>query len=261
MTEQAVDVTAIMLAHAEGPMAGPAFHSLLDAVAHAREAGLIVETLVLLDNPDAATAEAFGAAERYGVRVEQVSYGDHPLVRNHAAAQVSRGYIAFLDGDDLWGENWLVEAHRLCETDPGRVIAHPEVNWYFDQSTYLYFLPDQTDPEFDVYSYIRVANPWDALCMAPVAAYQDIAHIKRSLAEGFAFDDWHWNMETLVAGYVHRVAPDTIHFKRRRAGSQFAAASANKSLPRATPIMDYEWLRQHEDSGRPHAVGDVRSAD
>ena len=240
------DLSAVMLAHGEGPMAGPAFHSLLDAVAAARADDITVEVLIFLDNADPATIEALAAAPDHGARVEQVSYGDHGLVRNHAAGKVAGRYIAFLDGDDLWGENWLVDGFRICESDPGRVIAHPEVNWYFDQSSFLYFLPDQTDPDFDTYGYIRVANPWDSLCMAPATAYQQIPHAKRALSEGFAFDDWHFNMETLLAGYTHRVAPETIHFKRRRVGSQFAAASANKSLPRPTAIMDFGWAAEQD---------------
>lgn len=238
-----VDITAILTAHAEGPLAGPSFRNLLDTVAVAREAGLSVDLLVVLDDPDPETREMFTEADAHGVRVESTSYADHGLVRNHAAEMVSSHYIAFLDGDDLWGENWLVEAHRVCQTDPGRVIAHPEVNWFFGEGGYVYFLPDQTDPEFDL-AYLRVANPWDALCMAPVAAYTDVPHSKRAIAEGFAYDDWHWNMETLVAGFVHRVVPETIHFKRRRAGSQFTVASANRSLTRPSAVLDYSWWEQ-----------------
>ena len=240
-----VDLTATIVAHEEGPLAGLSFHNLLDGVGAARAAGLSVEVLVVLDNPDAATAEMFEGAAEQGARVLETSYGDHGLVRNHVAAEAAGEYLAFLDGDDLWTENWLLEAHRLCRTDPGRVIAHPEVNWFFGQASYLYFLPDQTDPRFDALAHIRFANPWDAMCMAPTAAYRDHPHSKRSIDEGFAYDDWHFNMETLAAGFVHRVARETIVFKRRRSGSQFTVASANKSLPRPTRVHDYGWLEEH----------------
>ena len=241
--QRGADVSAIITAHAEGPLAGPSFRNLVDTVAAARRDGLEVDVLVVLDNPDAATLETFAEAEQHAARVEQVSYADHGLVRNHAARLVDSDYIAFLDGDDLWSENWLTEAHKVCQRDPGKVIAHPEVNWFFGESGFLYFLPDQTDPDFDL-AYLRVANPWDALCMAPVAAYTDVPHSKRAIAEGFAFDDWHWNMETLDAGFVHRVVPETIHFKRRRAGSQFTVANANRSLTRPSPMLDYAWWEE-----------------
>lgn len=241
-----VDITAILVAHAEGPMAGLSFRSLLDAVEAARAADLAVEVLVVLDNPDDLTVEAFSEAAGHGARVLETSYGDHGLVRNHVASEAAGDYMAFLDGDDLWSENWLVEAHRLCQTDPGRIIAHPEVNWFFGQASYRYFLPDQTDPEFNALGFIRFANPWDAMCLAPTAAYRDHPHSKRSLDEGFAYDDWHFNMETLAAGLVHRVARGTLVFKRRRSGSQFTVASANRSLPRPTRVHDYGWLEEQE---------------
>lgn len=234
------DVSAILTAHAEGPLAAISFRSLLDATELARRQGLDVEVLVVLDNPDPATLEVFADAEQHGGRVLQVSHADQGLVRNHAV-EVARGdFVAFLDGDDLWSENWLVEAHRMCTTDPGRVIAHPEVNWFFGQSPWIYFLPDQTSG-FDP-SLMRVANPWDALCMAPAVAYATVPFSERAIADGYAFEDWHWSLETFAAGYVHRVAPGTIHFKRRREGSQFSHARGNRSLTRPSAALTYAWM-------------------
>ena len=247
------DISAVITAHTEGPMAGLSFRSLLDAVGVARADGVTVEVLVVLDAPDPATREAFSEAEQLGCRVIEVSYGDQGPVRNEAASRASGRYVAFLDADDLWSENWLAEAYRMCESDPGRVIAHPAVNWFFGGTNYVYFLTDQTDPGFDP-AYLRVANYWDTLCLAPVAAYRDIPFLTRDLAEGFAYEDWHWNMETVAAGFVHRVAPDTLHFKRRRVRSQTVEATANKSLTRPSRFLDYAWIADQErgrDRGSP----------
>lgn len=242
------DITAIITAHLEGPLAGLSFRSLLDAVGVARAAGVAVEVLVVLDQPDAVTLEAFSEAEQLGCRVVQVSYGDQGPVRNEAATLARGRYVAFLDADDLWSENWLRDAFRLCESDPGRVVAHPEVNWFFEGTDYIHFLADQTRPGFDP-AYLRVANYWDTLCLAPAAAYLDAPFHTRDLAGGFAYEDWHWNMETLAAGFVHRVAPETIHFKRRRAGSQTVEASANRSLTRPSRFLDYAWIAEQERAG------------
>ena len=65
---------------------------------------------------------------------------DQGKVRNHAVGLVSAGHVAFLDGDDLWSENWLVDAYRMC-ADDDRVIGHPELNWFFENQQNLYFLP------------------------------------------------------------------------------------------------------------------------
>lgn len=241
------DVSAILTGHREGMLAGASLRSLVDAVAHARAEGLVVEVMVVLDKADDPTRTALGVASDLGARVREVSYGDHGLVRNDAVQHADGDYVAFLDADDLWSENWLVEAHRLCATAPGEVIAHPELNWFFDQQHNLYFLPDQTDPEFDL-AFLRVQNCWDALCMAPLSAYAEVPHSRRALGEGYAYDDWHWNLETLLAGYTHRVAPDTIIFKRRRRSSQFTAARDAGVMTRTTRFHRYAWWFERDEA-------------
>lgn len=249
------DISAILTAHAEGALAGRSLRSLLDASQVARDGGHAVELLVVLDNPDGATLAALREAGRHGCHVEQVSYADQGMVRNHAVQVAGGEFIAFLDGDDLWSENWLVEAHRACNTDPGRVIAHPEVDWFFGNSPWTYFLPDQAEG-FDP-ALMRVANPWDALCLAPAAAYAEVPFSKRAIADGYAFEDWHWSLETFATGYVHRVAPGTIHFKRRREGSQFMQARGNRSLPRPSRALSYAWLEEWHAGREPDAADDT----
>lgn len=248
MPEQRPDITAVLTAHAEGTTVGVSFRSLLAAVRTATDAGLDVEMLVALDRPDEATREMLAEVGAHGGRLFEVSHGDQAPVRNDAVRESRGRFIAFLDGDDLWTENWLVAAHALCVKEP-RTIAHPYADWVFGEGHVLSLPPDQTDPEFNP-ATLRVTNAWDALCLAPREAYVDHPFQGRSLAEGYAFEDWLWNLETIRAGYVHRVVPDTIHFKRSRAGSQFRLASANRSLTRPTPFQDYAWLRTWEEQER-----------
>lgn len=239
------DVSAIITGHNEGMLAGLGLRSLLDAVAVARDAGLSVEILAVLDNPDRATHEALAEVPDRGGRLIEVSHGDHGLARNDAIGNASGRYLAFLDADDLWSENWVVNAFRMCESEPGRVIAHPAVNWIFDNGGYCYFLPDQTDEAWNL-SFVRVANPWDQLCMAPAEVHRAHPYHRRDLAAGFAYLDWSWNLETIGAGYVHRVVPDTIHFKRRRSTSQFTQARDNRSLPFESELHDYAWWAERD---------------
>lgn len=238
------DVSAVITAHREGAMAGVSLRSLLSAAERAQGAGIDVEVLVFLDNPDDTTQAVFADVETAGWRVNTVSFADQGQVRNLAATEARGRYVAFLDGDDLWSENWLVEGLALCERDPGRIIAHPEVNWFFETNNNLFFHVDQTDPHFDPH-FLRVGNYWDALCLAPRQAYLDHPFADRAVAEGFAYEDWLWNMETLEAEYVHRVAPDTLHFKRRRPGSQTLVASVSKCITRLHPRQTWAWAESH----------------
>lgn len=234
------DLTAIITAHAEGVVAEVSLRSFREAVDAARAASISVEGIVVLDKPDESTRAVFADVEALGYRRLETSYADQGRVRNAAAAVAGAPYVAFLDGDDLWSQNWLVDAYAACLADPGRVIAHPELDWVFEGEEMLAFFPDGEDPAFDPAS-VRVTNPWDALCMAPIAAYRDHPFAGRAIEAGWAFEDWHWNMETIAAGYRHVVVPETIHFKRRRQGSQFVEARETRALPRPSALLDYAW--------------------
>ena len=59
-----------------------------------------------------------------------------------------------------------------------------------------------------------------------------IPYAPRDIGQGFAFEDWQWNCETMTSGYVHRIAGDTIIFKRRRELSQTTQASGRRALIR-----------------------------
>jgi len=241
------DVSAVLTAHAEGTMVGVLFRGMLAAVRVAAQAGLAVEMLVVLDRPDEPTREMLAEVDTHGARLLEVSYGDQGLARNHAVRDSRGRFVAFLDGDDLCTENWLVAAHALCMAEP-RTIAHPYADWVFGDGRSLWLPADHTDPRFDP-ATLRVTNAWDALCLAPREAYLDHPFQARDLAQGYAFEDWLWNLETIESGYVHLVVPDTIHFKRSRAGSQFRHASSSRSTTRPTAYHDYAWLAERERSG------------
>lgn len=232
------DISIVLTAHREGPMAGISLSSMLQAAALANEAGLSTELLVVLDDPDELTKIVFEDLAQD--RVKEVSFKDQGKVRNFAAMQCTGRYIAFLDGDDLWSENWLVAAYAECELSPRRFICHPAINWFFNSNNNIFVHADQRDHAFDV-DFLRFANYWDALCLAPREAYLKFPYSDRLVAEGIAYEDWHWNCETLAAGYIHVVAADTIHFKRRREGSQTLNASAQKCLMPMNRFLRYDW--------------------
>lgn len=207
------DITAILVAHDEGPQIGISLHSLLDAAAAGRQSGLQVETLVVLADPTPATRDALAEAAEHGVRVEAVDLADPGAVRNHAVGVAGGHQVAFLDGGALWSENWLVAAHALC-ADP-QVIAHPEIHWFYEHGRELYFPPDQDDAGFDP-AILRFGNCWDAQAVAAAAVYRAVPfpELGERVAPGQL--DWEWSTATVAAGFRHRTAPATINFRRRR---------------------------------------------
>lgn len=232
-------ISAIVTLHDEHLRAGPTLRSAEIAVARAEAAGLSVERLIGLDRPTAETAAYALAFAGDAWRVTEVDCGDQGAARNAYAAASKGDWIAFLDGDDLWSENWLTEAFKTTKSGEGDAIIHPEVNWFFGNASAIHVNVGQDDPLFDPRFYLYRSH-YDALSFAPRAAHLDIPFAARDLERGYAFEDMQWAVETMLAGYRHMVAPDTIIFKRRRDGSQNAKAGARGVAIRDLPELRLE---------------------
>ncbi|WP_160153821.1 glycosyltransferase family A protein [Microbulbifer sp. ALW1] len=232
------EITLIVTAHNEGFLLGATINSLLAAAREAESAGIRCQTIMYLDKADTTTADfAKELAEKLDFDVVETDFGDQGKVRNLACTKVSTDYIAFLDGDDLWSENWIIKAMEIARKS-NKYIVHPEMNWFFGGSNNILMKADQEEDSFDP-MFLRSGNPWDALCLAHKDAYLSSPYCDRDLNTGFAYEDWHWNCETLGKGYIHKVAKGTIHFKRRREVSQNTQATSRKVLVRDTSILLY----------------------
>lgn len=248
------DITVTVIFHREGAFALPALASLSDLVNIARAAGLAVETQAVLDRADELTRHIVDVRGRWIETVEEVSFGDLGLSRN-AATRVAHGrFLAFLDGDDLWGEQWLRAAFETATmpSTPQDMIWHPEHLYVFretefdrisEASTSFHTLMQSSDtPGFNPVSLVFLSL-WSANAFAARELYARFPYCAVDRNRGIGIEDWSWNLETLGAGIHHRVVPGTVHLIRKKeSGSLDQQNAANQLLPRLPP--SFVWGRK-----------------
>lgn len=240
------DLTLIVTAHDETLVCGPTMESADQAVAAARAAGYTVQTIVALDKATEATTNYFRQPRFDHWERWTMNEGDLGRVRNALLPQTSGLFIAFLDADDLFSENWLADGldTLTAAADRGeRVIAHPEVNMIFDGNKYLWQNVDQDSPLFTPH-FLYVRNCYDSLCLAPREAHLEIPYVTRDVPNGLSYQDWQFAIETMSVGWKHVIVRDTIIFKRRRDFSLVVESRNRESIIRALPEMSIERIRE-----------------
>ncbi len=248
------DLSLIVTAHSETLVSGPTMESADVAVEAARASGYSVQTIVALDNATPATTDYFNQADFDHWDRWVMHQGDLGRVRNELVPQTSGRFIAFLDADDLFSENWLADGLAVLESAEERgerVIAHPEVNIIFDGGKYLLQNVDQDSPLFMPH-FLYVRNGYDSLCLTPRGAHLDVPYVERDIPNGLSYQDWQFAVETMSRGWKHVVVPDTIIFKRRRDESLVTESNARKSILRSLPEMAIDRIR---DLARPTGGG------
>lgn len=215
------DISVVLTGHREGVLAGVTAHSARNAIAAAAAAGLTVEIVLVLDRASPATEAVFEKAfEELPLQVLRTDEGDPGQARNQGVLAARGVFACFLDGDDLWSENWLTEAYGLVMSRP-EAVAHSACNMVFGNERSLWWHIDSEGAFFDP-DYLSWANYWDAMSFARTELYRSFPFRKNDLKLGFGHEDWHWNAVTIDAGHPHKPVPGTMHFKRRRTGSQMA---------------------------------------
>jgi hypothetical protein len=239
------DVSLVVTVHDETVVSGPTMRSADLAVAAAGARGYTVQTVIALDNATDATTDyfnqpAFDHWERW-----VMTEGDLGRVRNALVPRLDGRYVAFLDADDLFSENWLAEGVSTlvaAERRGERVIAHPEVNIIFDGVRAVLHNVDSGSELFTPY-FLYLANCYDSLCLTPREAHLEVPYVHRDIPNGLSYQDWQFAVETLSRGWRHVVVPDTIIFKRRRDFSLMIESQQRKSLIRSLPEMAIDRIR------------------
>lgn len=242
----AIDLTLALTIHSETTVAGPTIQSAEAAIRAVEANGFHVERLLGFDNPTP-EAVAFFSSQKYSKwKIFNYAFRDQGQTRNALSIAATGKWLAFLDGDDLFSENWLIKSVHILNsaTNIGRkIIVHPEVNWVFDSGSFVFTKICQNDKLFSPY-YFLVTNYYDALCVASRDVWMECLYPHRDIPSGFAYEDWQWNIESMSKGWFHTIANDTIIFKRRRDSSQTHESRNRTACIRALDVMTINKLNQ-----------------
>ncbi|MCR9089039.1 MAG: glycosyltransferase family 2 protein [Rhodobacteraceae bacterium] len=218
------DISIVITAHREGLLSAPCGKSALLAKQAAEAEGLRCQTIVVLDRADELTSSVLHELFGEGAVYLETDEGDPGQSRNRGVEQASGTCVSFLDGDDLWSENWLVESYR-CYLERPDVVYHPACLMRFGDERLLFWHVDSEcrlcDPE-----YLLWSNYWDAMSFAEASIFRKYPFKANDLALGFGHEDWHWSAWTLQDGVQHKPVAETIHFKRGRPGSQMSQVNS-----------------------------------
>ena len=243
------DLTVVVTGHDETAVCGPTMAAADLAIEAARAGGLTVQAVIALDAASEATSAYFHQPRFDHWERWLFDEGDLGRVRNTLVPRTDGRFIAFLDADDLFSENWLVEGVAALVAADGRgerTIAHPELNVVFDGTRSVMVNIPQDSPLFTPH-YLYARHYYDSLCLAPREAHLEIPYVSRDVSNGLSYQDFQFTIETMDAGWRHLVVRDTIIFNRRRDVSLVTESTLRKSVVRSLPGMAIDRVR---DLGR-----------
>lgn len=239
------DLSLVVTAHNETVVAGPTMRSADLAVEAARDRGFSVEQIIALDKATEATTDYFSQPRFDHWQRRVMHEGDLGRVRNALIPDTAGDYIAFLDADDLFSENWLAEALTTVKAGAERgerLIASPELEVLFDRNLASVRNLEQDSPLFTPY-FLYLRGYYDSLCVAPRQAHLEVPYVHRDIPNGLAYQDFQFAIETMSRGWKHVIVKDTIIFKRRRDNSLVVESSARKAIVRSLPEMAIDQVR------------------
>ena len=229
-----VDISLIATFHRESYLAGWTLDNLSDLRREADGAGISHELICMLDRADDETASIVEghAGLRDHDQVVRVDHGDLGLNRNEGVSRAHGEFVATFDGDDYYSRHWLTAAHRVLASGQRERVVLPAFLVSFGAQCHVFELPDQENVDVPDEALLTL-HPWGSSVFVAKRAIEEWPYQSTRVEEtGFAYEDWHWNLEMLARGYKFVTAPGTARYYRRRADSMLARQTKSNGIIR-----------------------------
>ncbi|WP_349984986.1 glycosyltransferase [Stenotrophomonas sp. WHRI 8082] len=239
----AFDLSVVITFHKEGLLAHATLRSYALARRHAASEGCSVQFVLVLDNVDAETRRLVSDhPDLDGTELIVESHaGDSALARNAGVSKAGGRYICTLDGDDLINRDYFHAHVQFADSNPGRIILHPEFVVSFGMYNAFNWQIDQRGRYYSRDSLLLV-NFWISAVFASREVFTEVPYVACFPGStGFGYEDWYWNCETTAVGYEHLVVPRTAYFYRRKlSGSVNEASKAMQVVMPRSRLFDFK---------------------
>jgi glycosyltransferase involved in cell wall biosynthesis len=203
-----------LFAHNEGNFLKEAYDSIHQNLAKLCKCGIKLEyeIILIIDSPDVETAKIVNEIDKTGIKLEEVSTQDLGVNRNIAANLAIFDKIAFLDGDDIWDENWLLKG--LKKIGRRNIIIHPETVVYCGYRNEIAIC--KSSGFLSNSKRLEKENLWVSSILTKTHIVLNNKFCNKTELQTADFEDWKWNRETLSNGISHKVVRNTIFYVHAR---------------------------------------------
>lgn len=239
-----VFLTVGITAHAEGVVAHKTIMSVLVALQNLDARKYPYEIIVHIDNGDVATENYFKRWEKdRRFRIIRSHFKDLGMSRNCIVKNAKGKYVAFLDADDMLSSNFYVNAIKRMEESDETIMVHPNVQMNFGAGTRLEFTV-RTDSfeKFEDAVISAGVNRWCSSIMGKRETFLKYPYMKTE--NGYGYEDYNLNTNTVGHGIKHMVAPETVMFYRQKAeGSLLASSNTEHVIQPYVSLLDIDFMK------------------
>ncbi len=250
-----MDVSIILTFHSEELAAYKTLLCIENAAKKLAEANVSYEIIAHIDNGDETTircVESF--AKDHEVRIFRNSFGEPSASRNFSVKEAKGRYVALIDGDDLITDNFLIDGYNMLEKASEDYVLHCEYNLTFgiDECSRLWHMYDSMDDDTDLLISVG-RNRWSSGTFLKRSVAKKFPY--ELAANGYGYEDWHFNLETLAAGIKHKVIPHSILFYRIKQSSIYKSHLTEDVAVRYTSYFETgrikELIKRLESKEKP----------
>jgi glycosyltransferase involved in cell wall biosynthesis len=235
-----IDISLVVTFHDEGLLAHSTLNSIDLCRRFAENNGVRTEYIWVMDAVSEETRRVLirHPSASKDTNIIEVNNHDLGLSRNAGVAKANGDTIAILDGDDYYSKNWIERACAFLSEYGDNAIMHPEVVVSFGvNASYCWQIDQHLNPTAK--EAILTNNLWTSWTVARKSVYEDYPYsATKPQSTGFGFEDWHWNCQTISGGMLHRTAPGTVGFYRRKSESLVKNTVMVNALIPTTSLFD-----------------------